>query len=159
MGGNVPEKNKGGRPPHEPTEELRKKVSNLAKLGFNQIYISNACGFSPDTLQKYYQKEYRDSRTKAHQAVAKSLWEKAVKDKDTASIIFYCKTQLGWKDTTQLELTGEGGGPIQIAAINAPRQENRDEWLKKQKDEEENVQCVQDVSPPRIELDHDATEH
>lgn len=54
---------------------------------------------------------YKRGKARAIGAIAQSLISKA-RGGDTASMIFYLKTQAGWRETDRLEHTGTEGGPI-----------------------------------------------
>ena len=108
------EENKGGRPPHEPTPELRRQVETMAGYGVPEDGIAHSIGISAPTLRKYYGDELKLGHVKANSAVAQSLYKKALGD-GTASVtacIFWMKTRAGWKETAVSELTGPDGGPI-----------------------------------------------
>ena len=53
---------------------------------------------------------YKRGKARAIGAIAQSLIQKA-RGGDTASMIFYLKTQAGWRETSAIEHSGEGGGP------------------------------------------------
>ncbi len=107
--------NKGGRPPFEPTEEQRRIVSVMAAGGFQQLAIAHALGISDATLRKYFADELEGGGAKAHASVVANLFKQATKDdpRATAAAIFWTKTRLGWKDSSQLEVSGPDGGPVQ----------------------------------------------
>lgn len=109
-----PEINKGGRPPFEPTDEQRRIVNVMAAGGFQQLAIAHALGISDNTLRKYFAEELEAGGSKAHAMVVGNLYRQATKDdpRSTAAAIFWTKTRLGWKDTSQVELSGPNGDPI-----------------------------------------------
>lgn len=59
---------------------------------------------------------YKLGRAKAVGSVAQGLLSKA-RAGDTASAIFYLKTQAGWKETQVSEHTGKDGGPIKTQSV------------------------------------------
>ena len=59
---------------------------------------------------------YKQGRAKAIGSIAQGLLKKA-RAGDTASTIFYLKTQAGWKETTATEHTGKDGGAIEVTSI------------------------------------------
>ncbi len=65
---------------------------------------------------------YKRGKAKAIGAIAQSLIQKA-RNGDTASMIFYLKTQAGWRETDRLEHTGPGGTPVTaiVRQIVSPR--------------------------------------
>lgn len=55
-------KNKGGRPPHEPTPKDRKFVKLLAGYGIEQAKIAEALGITAPTLRRAYKAELRQAK-------------------------------------------------------------------------------------------------
>lgn len=115
---------------HKPTEELRKVVENLAIGGVSYEEIANALEISRNTLTKHYSEELERGPQRFKATVIQKLRNKIL-DEDSASIFFYLKTQAGWRETNRTEITGEGGGPIRLAAVDRPRKESMEEWLER----------------------------
>lgn len=63
---------------------------------------------------------YKRGRAKAVGAVAQSLISQA-RDGNMTAMIFYLKTQGGWRETSAIELAGPGGGPIQTEDVTRDR--------------------------------------
>lgn len=105
--------------PHKRTDETAKIVEEMASVGFGQQEIGAAIGISHVTLRKHYRAELDTSATRANAKVAMRLFETAMGANDapwpqsTAAMIFWCKTRLGWKETSSHELSGPDGGPIE----------------------------------------------
>ena len=99
---------KGGRPPHEPTEAIRKQVESMCGFGIPELDIARSIGISDVTLRKYYRDELDNGTTKANAAVAQSLYKKALGDNSSSvtAAIFWLKTRAGWKETVVNEHTG-----------------------------------------------------
>jgi hypothetical protein len=125
---------KKGMTHHEPTPELRKKVGGYAAVGIPQSDIALVLGISIDTLAKHYRQELDTSAIIANGQVGGKLFGKAMAG-DTASIIFWCKTKMGWKETgvvqTQaLDKNGDPADPPQALTIDLVR-----EMMKKAEDD------------------------
>ena len=60
---------------------------------------------------------YKRGRAKAIGAIAQSLITKA-RSGNIAAMIFFLKTQAGWRETAQVELTGNQGGPLQTLDVS-----------------------------------------
>lgn len=59
------------------------------------------------------EKRYKRGKARAVGAIAQSLIQKA-RGGDTACMIFYLKTQAGWRETARLEHSGPEGEPVQV---------------------------------------------
>ena len=112
----------GGRPLKTLTPEQVCEVETLAAF-FTQDQIADYFGMSRPTFAAIMERKpevflhYKRGRAKAVGAVAKSLFQKA-REGDTACMIFFLKTQAGWKETTTTEVTGANGQPIAVAAVS-----------------------------------------
>ena len=90
------------------TDEDRQKIELLAEV-LNQDQIADRLGFTGRTLRNIFDRDaealsaYKRGRARAIEEVGTSLLKKA-RDGDTASAIFYLKTQAGWRETQELEL-------------------------------------------------------
>ena len=105
-----------GRPRHLILATTQLEVYKLSRVGTRHEDIALLCGFSEDTLAKYYSKELAKGRIEANAAVAGTLYEKA-KQGDTQAMMFWLKTRAQWSEKNTTELTGEGGAPINIKVI------------------------------------------
>ncbi len=56
---------------------------------------------------------YKKGKARAIGAIAQSLIAKA-RGGDTTSMIFFLKTQAGWRETTHIEHSGPEGGPVEV---------------------------------------------
>ena len=95
-------KSSPGAPPHEPTRATRELVQLHTMVGTRQEAIASIIGIDPKTLRKYYRKELDQSKAKANATIGGALFNKA-KSGDTAAMIFWMKTQAGWKETTAID--------------------------------------------------------
>ena len=107
---------KMGRPPKELEEESAQRVLAMSKYGVPQEDIAIMLGMCVETLQKLYGRELQEGRISANAAVGETLFTKAIKG-DTAAAIFWAKTRMRWRETHDVEISGKGGGPIQVADL------------------------------------------
>ena len=103
-----------GRPPFEPTDAERKQVESMSGFGVPISQISSLIrdGIDDDTLKKHFKSELINGKAKANSQIGQTLFQKA-KGGDTSAMIWWSKTQMGWKETVLNEHTGANGGAIQ----------------------------------------------
>lgn len=101
------EKPVSGMPPHEPTRATRDLVKLHTMVGTTQEAIASIIGIDPKTLRKYYRAELDQSKAKANATIGGALFNKA-KSGDTTAMIFWMKTQAGWRETQQIDHTTNG---------------------------------------------------
>jgi len=92
----------------ELTKSQRKELHTLGAV-LNQQQLADYFGFHKDTLQEIFKRDkealrmYKKGRQQAIVDVAGSLLTKA-RSGDTASAIFYLKTQAGWREVSRDEV-------------------------------------------------------
>ena len=112
-----------GRPPLDPTDKDRAQVEALSGFGlrFSEIAALTCGGIDEDTLNKHFKSELVSGKAKANSNVGKTLYQKATGG-DTSAMIWWSKTQMGWKETQVTELHGKDGeslNPINISINGA----------------------------------------
>ena len=95
------------KPSHKPTEEQRLRVEQGAALGIPQENLAGLMKIDVKTLRKHYREELDHGATKANMVIGGALFNKA-KGGDTAALIFWAKTRMGFKETQVQEIKGEG---------------------------------------------------
>ena len=100
------EKNKGGRPPTILDDEQMAQVEALgAVLSIEQIAdyfgIAKSTFYSIMERQPEVSLRYKRGKAKAIGSVSQGLLKKA-REGDNSAMIFYLKTQAGWKETQQV---------------------------------------------------------
>lgn len=106
-----------GRVAFKPTLEQQEMVGQLAGFGLRHediaLLIKNKQGkpISSDTLAKCFKQALSEGRLQAIVNVANTLYQKVLMG-DKTCMIFYLRTQAGWKDQVQhLEPTAQHGTP------------------------------------------------
>lgn len=108
-----------GRKAKELTEEQRIQVEALAAV-LSQEQIADYFGIARNTFASMAERDpdilerYKRGKAKAIGSVANGLLQKA-RNGDTASAIFYLKTQAGWRETMQI--SGDADNPLKIERI------------------------------------------
>ena len=111
-------KTRYGPKAHEPTAAQRGQVEAMASYGETYENIAVMMEMSADSLVKYYPKELKKGRIKANALVAQSLFKKATGDgpQSAASAMFWLKTRAGWRETSNVEITGKDGGALKVSS-------------------------------------------
>ena len=97
---------------HKPTAKDRKTAEAMSGYGIRQEVIACVIGVSEPTLRKYYRKELDRGDGEMQEKIGKALFDKAIVDKDTASLIFLAKTRIGLREVSRVENTGPNGEPV-----------------------------------------------
>ena len=92
---------------HAPTDAMRQTVQLHTTVGTPQETIAQILGIDPKTLRKHYRDELDLSRAKANASIGGALFNKA-KGGDTAAMIFWMKTQAGWREKQEVDVTSAG---------------------------------------------------
>jgi len=104
---------KGGQPPKTLTPEQVAEVATLAAV-LSQEQIADYFGIARSTFALICERQpevlgqYKKGKARAIGTVAKGLLQKA-RDGDTASAIFYLKTQAGWRETQVIDNQSSDG--------------------------------------------------
>lgn len=140
------------RRPHEPTEKDRKQVTLMAGIGLTHDQIAKIIGVSDETLRKYYSSELETAASLMNAQVAQNLFSMATSKEQgsVAAAIFWMKTRAGWREVSRQEITGPGGGPIELVARRAIPDDIDEARLKSI---EAALRLA--ITPPREEIDND----
>jgi hypothetical protein len=97
---------------HVPTEPARQAVKAMVITGIPLTRVASALGMDGGTLRRHYRAEIDESADKANTAVISNLYRIATGKTPQAmpAAIFWAKTKLGWRETSKVEATVEGGG-------------------------------------------------
>ncbi len=88
----------------KPTDKERKDVAKMIAVGIPQESVAMVIrgGIHKDTLRKHFRYELDTAMIKAHGKIGGKLFAMAMAG-NISSLIFYAKTQMGWKETQILE--------------------------------------------------------
>ena len=95
------------------------KVESLAANGLTDEQIASALGISRTTLSnrkrenEQFVQAIKKGKAKGIALVTNKLME-SIKGGNMTGMIFFLKTQAGWKETNVQEHTGANGGAIQV---------------------------------------------
>ena len=85
-------------------DDLAISVQAMSQYGVPLKDIAAFIGISVPTLLKLYKKELEKGRAVANRQIGERLFKKAM-DGDTTALIFWAKTQMGWRETSKIDLT------------------------------------------------------
>lgn len=89
-----------------PTDQERKQVEAMSGFGVphESIAVLIRDGIDAETLKKHFKSELARGKAKAFSKIGQTLFQKAV-DGDTTSLIFWAKTQMGFKETNNVNVS------------------------------------------------------
>jgi len=106
------------KPPHAPTDATRQTVQLHTMVGTTQADIARVLDIDEKTLRKYYRDELDLAKAKANATIGGALFNQA-KSGDTSAMIFWMKTQAGWRERKDINHTSEDGSMSPKPAITA----------------------------------------
>lgn len=74
-------------------------------------------GVSSDTIQRHFAHELAVGKARANSEIGKTLFQRAMNG-DTSAMIFWAKTQMGWRDVQRLEHSSPDGTMTPRPAID-----------------------------------------
>lgn len=101
----APPKKRRGRPSTKFTDQQREDVVVLAELGTPQDTIARVMGISRETLAKFFGEELSGAKEFCKAKVKLKIF-KLCMDEDRAMLMFFAKTQMGWRETQHIEHSG-----------------------------------------------------
>lgn len=113
------------RAPHEPTKASREVVKLHAMVGTDQRIIADILEIDDKTLRKYYRQELDQSKARANATIGGALFNKA-RGGDTSAMIFWMKTQAGFREITGIDHTSGGEKIRSFSEMYAHQPKNED---------------------------------
>ena len=89
-------------------------------VGTTQADIARVLDIDEKTLRKYYRDELDLAKAKANATIGGALFNRA-KSGDTSAMIFWMKTQAGWREKTDINHTSEDGTMTPKAGIDTSK--------------------------------------
>lgn len=99
---------------HIPTDESRRVVEVMVACGNTEDDIAIAIGIAPKTLRRHYGAEIKAGKAKCHGKVQECLFRMAISGNHPAATFFYLKTQCGWRETSNVDITSDGKGLVPV---------------------------------------------
>ena len=104
---------------HAPTEATRQTVQLHTMVGTTQSDIARVLDIDEKTLRKYYRDELDLAKSKANATIGGALFNKA-KTGDTSAMIFWMKTQAGWRETKEPDEAPDLAAALALIAAKLP---------------------------------------
>ena len=104
---------------HVPTEATRQTVQMHTMVGTTQADIARVLDIDEKTLRKYYRDELDLAKAKANATIGGALFNKA-KGGDTSAMIFWMKTQAGWRETKEPDEAPDLAAALALIAAKLP---------------------------------------
>ena len=108
------------KPPHAPTDATRQTVQLHTMVGTTQADTARVLDIDEKTLRKYYRDELDLAKAKANATIGGALFNQA-KSGDTSAMIFWMKTQAGWRERKDINHTSEDGSMSPQAGIDTSK--------------------------------------
>jgi len=112
-----------GRKPFVATDAERKQVEALAGVGLphDQIAALLRDGVCVDVVRDNFAHELKAGKAKASAKIGQTLFNRAIGG-ETAALIWWTKSQMGWKEKRDLDVTSSDGtmtpAVIQLMAVD-----------------------------------------
>jgi hypothetical protein len=90
---------------HTPTENDRRQVLTMAAMGIMLKDICTVMQLDPTTLKRHYRRELDTADIEANVRVAQALYKNAVNHNNVTAQIWWTKSRMGWKDSSEINLT------------------------------------------------------
>lgn len=111
------ESNTVGSPGFEPGPVQAGQVEKMTALGLSADDIAATLRIEPKLLKKFYKYELETANSRTNAAVAKVALQLAMSGAAPDMTKFWLKTRAGWKETKEVQMTGQNGGPIQFQEV------------------------------------------
>ena len=108
-----------GRKPFVATDAERKQVEALAGVGLphDQIAALLRDGVCVDVVRDNFARELKAGKAKASAKIGQTLFNRAIGG-ETAALIWWTKSQMGWKEKRELDISNPDGTLKPPTAIN-----------------------------------------
>jgi DNA-binding CsgD family transcriptional regulator len=95
--------------------EIRYQVRIMASKGLSRDDMTMILGMNESTFKAYLGDEVARGKAMGNEKVATTAFEMATDGEHPTVTTFWLKTQMGWKEATQIEFPDENGKPQRLA--------------------------------------------
>lgn len=112
----LPTKVDPGSPGFAPGVSQAREVAVMAALGLDAREIALVLNVEEKLLKLYYSRELKVSHKLSNIMVARKALEMAMSGRFPDMTKFWLKAQAKWKETNGVEISGPGGGPVEVSS-------------------------------------------
>ncbi len=125
-----PQPNKGGRPPHQPSDKDRQMVEVLAGFAVPTAKIADVLGITQPTLLNHYETELRTGAAKVEATLVGNLLRLAKGSDGTAlkAITFALNCRFGWSAYVPRPEAERPLGKKEMAEVEARTAHEESDW-------------------------------
>lgn len=106
-----------GNPAHQPTDQSRATVKAMSGFGIPQEQIATVLDIDSKTLRLHYRRELDTGVVEANSQIAKTLWNQGVREGNTAALIWWTKSRMGWKERQEIAHTDAEGKSLGLVFV------------------------------------------
>jgi hypothetical protein len=88
----------------------------MISVGTPHDAIARALDISLPTVYRHFANELKNGKTEVHAAIAKGITAMALSG-DKTMMIFYAKSQMGWRDSYRVGFEDKSGEPANMANL------------------------------------------
>jgi hypothetical protein len=99
-----------------PTPEQRHAVACMISVGTPHEAIARALDISQPTMYRHFAHEVKNGKAAVHAAIAKRITAMALSG-DKTMMIFFAKSQMGWRDSYRVDFEDKNGEPANMANL------------------------------------------
>lgn len=96
----------------------------MSAFGIPQDSVARVLDISSGTLRLHYRDELDLGVIEANSKIAETLFNQGVREGNTAALIWWTKSRMGWKETTRVETEDMGSKEARDAAVAAAIKSN-----------------------------------
>lgn len=97
------------------TDKERNQVQLMASKGLGTTDMCQIMGYAYKTFIAYFQEDIEHGKSRGKEKVATAAFDMAIDKEHPTVTTFWLKTQMGWKETAQIEFPDEYGIPQSLS--------------------------------------------
>jgi hypothetical protein len=144
------------RPAHQPTDQLRRAVAEMAAIGLQKQQVARILGIDMKTLAKYYRKDFEHGLARVVSEIGRGLIAKA-RDGDRRAQEFFLRSKAGWRPDNPMVVNAVASATVKPVLVVPGMVEDAETWNQRAADHQAQIMRVVDsASGPRLVAGEDA---